>query len=680
LLHWNRSLEAFTGRTAAGLERLPLSDLLHPDDTSLVHAACEAIDGDGHAQCEARVMRADGYPALHHFAVHVVDWADERCVCLLGVDLSNRPERETTDRYRVLERIARATPLHELTREIETMVERQCEGLRVAVLVRSDRFLMAADDHDTAIDATLFEHADASAITGATDVLLPDHVADVWREPPRPGTLHGASITDANGSLLGAIVYGPADHERAPAHDERARAHLAEAIKLAAIAIEQDQLANRLSHQAHHDALTGLPNRTLLMDRIEQATARAVRHGDEVALVMLDLDGFKRINDSLGHAIGDQLLEAVGLRLQDCLRADDTVARMGGDEFVLVLPRAGMDQAARVTGKILERLAAPTRIAGQDLATSASVGISLFPADGDAPEALLQAADTAMYAAKRAGRNCYRFFAETMNTAVTERLRLESDLRAALDDGDLAARYQPCISLADGHVRGAEALVRWRHPVHGILHPRDFLGICEQARLHRRLDTWVLQQAGLQAASWLQAGRTWRIALNVSPIELHDPGFIDQLVHTIERTGVAPSALEIEITEHGVMRNPAQTREQLERLRAGAPGVRIVLDDFGRGYFSLTQLRDLPIDTLKIDRTFIHDLTRTGQARGARTMLGAIVELGHSLGMEVIAEGVEQFGQHQAVVAAGCDSAQGFYYSAPVTPAGLEAYADRATG
>ncbi|WP_070989310.1 sensor domain-containing protein [Halofilum ochraceum] len=594
-------------------------------------------------------------------------------------DLTERHqrERETTDRYRVLERIARAAPLNELAHEIASMVERQCEGLRVAVLVRSGRFLIGPDDHDTAIDTALFENADASAITGATDVLLPDSIAAVWHDPPRPAPLHGASITDANGSLLGAIIYGPADHERAPAHDERTRASLAEAIKLAAIAIEQDQLANRLSHQAHHDALTGLPNRTLLMDRIEQALARAVRHGDEVALVMLDLDEFKRINDSLGHATGDQLLEAVGLHLQDCLRADDTVARLGGDEFVLVLPRAGMDQAARVAQKVLEVLDTPTRIANQDLATGASIGISLFPDDGSAPEALLQAADTAMYAAKTAGRNGYRFFAETMNTAVTERLRLENDLRAALDEGHLAIRYQPWVSLADGRVRGAEALVRWEHPIHGLLHPRDFMGICEQARLHRRLDAWVLHQVGLQAAAWRALGRDWRIALNISAVELHDPGFVDMLLRTIERADVSPAALEIEITEHAVMRNSAHTRRQLERLRSGAPGMRIALDNFGRGYSSFTQLRALPIDTLKIDRTFTHELTRTGPVDSARAMLGSLADLGHSLGMEVIAEGIEQYGQHQAAIEARCDGAQGFYFSAPVSAEGLEAYADR---
>jgi diguanylate cyclase (GGDEF)-like protein/PAS domain S-box-containing protein len=940
LLHWNRSLEAFTGRTATELERLPLTDLLHPDDAPAIRAACERATPEEPAECEARIVAADGSAAVHRLAVHGVDWADEPCVCLLAFGLSGacggeavwhrqprdrrtvdvrtditelrereqrlreseeryrslvelspdgvvvsegtgirfvnpagvrlagarsadeligrslldfvepqmrpvleerleavaqgravepleyalrrldgetgwieaqaraihyegrpailtvarditgrkraeeryralfegapeaivisdahsgtivdvnsrteslfgfqrahllgqrldrffppaderttdtggpratsvigaqggrvpvevetahvrddagrllmqtqfrdlterqRRERETTDRYRVLERIARATPLSELAHDIAAMVERQCEGLRVAVLVRSGRFLTAHDDHDTAIDTALFENADASAITGATDVLLPDSVAAVWQDPPRPEVLHGASITDSNGSLLGAIIYGPADHERAPAHDERARASLAEAIKLAAIAIEQDQLTNRLSHQAHHDGLTGLPNRTLLMDRIEQALARAVRQGDDVALVMLDLDQFKRINDDLGHATGDQLLEAVALHLQDCLRADDTVARLGGDEFVLVLPRAGMDQAARVAEKVLEVLGTPIRIAGQDVATGASVGIALFPDDGNAPEALLQAADTAMYAAKTAGRNCYRFFAETMNTAVTERLRLESDLRAALDDGNLAARYQPCVSLTGGDVRGAEALVRWQHPVRGLLYPRDFLGICEQARLHRRLDAWMLHHVALQAAAWLEHGRDWRIALNLSPVELHDPGFVDLLIRTVEETGVAPTALEIEITEHGVMRNNAHTRHQLERLRAGAPGVRIALDDFGRGYSSLTHLRDLPIDTLKIDRTFIHELTRTGQSAAARAMLHSIVELGHSLEMEVIAEGIEQASQHEAAVAAGCDGAQGFYYSAPLTAEGLEAWSERGT-
>ncbi|MDZ7788837.1 MAG: EAL domain-containing protein [Halofilum sp. (in: g-proteobacteria)] len=657
-----------------------LLDFVDPHMHPVVQERLEAVmQGRAVVPLEYALRRLDGGTGWIEAQARAIHYEGRSAILTVARDLTerHRRERETTDRYRVLERIARGTPLNELAVEIATMVERQCEGLRVAVLVRSGRFLIGPDDHDTAIDASLFENADASAITGATDVLLEDSIATVWADAPPPGPLHGASITDSNGSLLGAIVYGPADHERAPAHDEWTRASLAEAIKLAAIAIEQDQLANRLSHLAHHDALTGLPNRTLLMDRIEQAIARAVRHADGVALVMLDLDEFKRINDNLGHAVGDQLLEAVGLHLQDCLRADDTVARLGGDEFVLVLPRAGMDQAARVAQKVLEVLDTPTRIAGEDLATGASIGISLFPDDGNAPEALLQAADTAMYAAKTAGRKCYRFFAETMNTAVTERLRLESDLRAALDEGDLAIRYQPWVSLADGQVRGAEALVRWQHPILGLLHPRDFLGICEQARLHRRLDAWMLHHVALQAAAWRELGRDWRIALNISPIELHDPGFVDMLIRTIERAEVAPSALEIEITEHAVMRNSGHTRRQLERLRSGASGVRIALDNFGRGYSSLTHLRDLPIDTLKIDRTFTHELTRTRQPSSARAMLGSIVELGHSLGMEVIAEGIEQSGQHQAAIEAHCDGAQGFWFSAPVSAEGLEAYADR---
>ena len=590
----------------------------------------------------------------------------------------HRREREAADQYHVLERIARGTPLNELAHDIAAMVERQCAGLRVAVLVRSGHALLAPDEHDAVIDAAVFERADASTIEGATAVPLPDSIAAIWSDPPRTGTFHGVPITDANGSLLGAIVYGPADHAQAPAHDERARTSLTEAIKLAAIAIEQDQLTNRLSHQAHHDALTGLPNRTLLMDRIDQALARAVRHADEVALVMLDLDGFKQINDRLGHATGDQLLEIVGVQLHDCLRVDDTVARLGGDEFVLVLPRSGMDQAARVAEKVLEMLATPIRIDEEELVTGASIGIALFPDDGNAPETLLQAADTAMYAAKTAGRNVYRFFAENMNTEVTERLRLESDLRAALDDGGLVIRYQPWVSLTSGNVRGAEALVRWRHPIHGLLYPRDFLAICEQARLHRRLDAWVLHQVALQAAAWLQLGRDWRIALNISPVELHDPGFMDMLIESIARSGIPPSTLEIEITEEGVMRNSAHTRKQLERLRAGAPGVRITLDDFGQGYCSLNNLRRLPIDTLKIDRTLIHELTHATATAGAQSMLHSIVELGHGLGMEVIAEGIEQSSQHEASLRAGCDYAQGFYYSAAVSAAGLEAYAERA--
>jgi len=273
-------------------------------------------------------------------------------------------------------------------------------------------------------------------------------------------------------------------------------------------------------------------------------------------------------------------------------------------------------------------------------------------------------------------RECRPLDPRTRHVAVCRR-GVSDDDRAALDDGNLTIRYQPWVSLPDGHVRGAEALVRWQHPIHGLLHPREFLGVCEQARLHRRLDAWVLHHVALQAETWRRLDRGWRIALNLSPIELHDPDFVDMLIRAIERTGVAPSCLEIEVTEHAVMRNSTHTRRQLERLRSGAPGVRIALDNFGRGYSSLTHLRELPIDTLKIDRTFTHELTRTADTSTAQAMLGSIVELGHSLGMEVIAEGIEQSGQHKAAFEAGCDGAQGFYFSAPLRAEGLEAYADR---
>jgi diguanylate cyclase (GGDEF)-like protein len=543
--------------------------------------------------------------------------------------------------------------------------------------VREGRWLQAADDDSLSLLPSIFG-GQVPGAAGEEPVRLPARVRGWWPDVTAGAECAGLAVLDRQGGLVGAIAFAHSVEAGADAGRrgfEHSRA--ADAARLAAIAIEQQQLAERLAHQAHHDALTGLPNRILLADRLEQAIARAERADTGVAVILLDLDDFKVVNDSLGHNVGDRLLQEVAARLRGCMRSGDTVARLGGDEFVLVLPESDADVAGHVADKVLEVLDQPTKLFEHEVVTTPSVGISLYPDDGALPASLLQAADTAMYEAKRAGRNRYRFFAETMNRAVTHRLQLETDLRGALGGEGLSLRYQPRVRLADGCVTAGEALLRWKHPSRGLLPPQEFLGIAEQSNLITQLDKWVLRMAAEQAAAWSREGHRWCVSVNVSAGELHDPPFIDTLGDILARACVPPSMIELEITENSLMRNMRHAIEQLARLRELAPGLRVALDDFGRGYSSLAYLRDLPVDTLKIDRRFVHDLGHEEGAGSARALLRSIVELGHNLGMEVLAEGVEQAGQMQAVRELGCDTAQGFHFSAPLT---AEVFALRARG
>lgn len=413
-------------------------------------------------------------------------------------------------------------------------------------------------------------------------------------------------------------------------------------------------------HMANHDALTDMPNRSLLVSRLRAAIAAAQAGGTELAVLLLDLDHFKRVNDLLGHHSGDDLLLRTAERLNHWGRASDIVARLGGDEFVIVL--AELDDAAEVTARVeelLESLMQPVQLGGHEVAVTVSIGGAIYPRDGADPTALLKHADTAMYQAKAAGRNNLRWFHESMLDETNDRVSLTSALRQAIGAGELSVDYQAQVDLLSGRVVGFEALARWRSPEYGAVGPDRFIPVAEDSGMIVQLGGWVLRQACRDVAAIQRVLRNpVRVAVNVSPRQIHSPGWLDEIQEALDLSGLDPSHLELEITEGLLMDDRWGVTDILHAIRD--LGVKIVIDDFGRGYSSLAYLTRFPIDKLKIDRSFVHDLV--GDDPDA-PIIDAIIVMAHALGMTVVAEGVETTDQIAYLRARGCDEAQGFHFS-----------------
>src|SRR5581483_4236937 len=420
-------------------------------------------------------------------------------------------------------------------------------------------------------------------------------------------------------------------------------------------------LTREMVRQATHDGLTDLPNRVLLEDRLATALPRALRAEEQVAVMFIDLDGFKKINDGLGHAAGDVLLKDVARRLKASCREEDSVARWGGDEFVVVLERLrSRDVAASRASQLIQSLAQPFALADQEVSVTISIGISFFPKDGKDVGTLLKRADAAMYRAKEEGRNCFRFYSARMSTRSRERLAVEKSLRDALNNGEFCLYYQPQIDLATGRIRGLEALLRWNHP-QALLTPAHFLGIAEQSQLIHLLGEWALRHASVQLAELQRRGiREVNIAANLSPRQLAKRDLYNRISAILEDTKADASQLTLEISEELLLREPNELAPVLRSLRE--LGVRIAIDDFGTGHSSIGYLKRLPIDQLKIDQTFVRDAAIN--AKDAALVQG-MVTLARSLNMEVVAEGVETETQLALVRRLDCDAAQGFYLAPP---------------
>jgi diguanylate cyclase (GGDEF)-like protein/PAS domain S-box-containing protein len=424
------------------------------------------------------------------------------------------------------------------------------------------------------------------------------------------------------------------------------------------------ELSHKLARLALHDSLTDVPNRTLLSDRLDQALMRADRTGSSVALLYIDLDRFKHINDSLGHAVGDELLRSVAKRLLSCVRSSDTVSRQGGDEFLVLLSDVVQaHDAALCAEKIIAALELPHRIADHDLRITASVGIATYPDDASDAEKLLRNADFAMYQAKYTGRNNYQFFKPEMNANAIERQSVETDLRRAVARQEFELNYQPKVSLETGAVVGVEALIRWNHPQCGMMLPARFIPIAEESGLILPIGRWVLEAACQQARLWHDSGLLpISVAVNVSAVELRAKDFLNNVRQILEQSGLEPSCLELELTETFMMQDWKTTAEILRALKA--LGVKIALDDFGTGYSSLSYMKRFPIDALKIDQSFIRDMTTDSDDA---SIVSAVIEMGRSLNMRVIAEGIQTRDQLKFLRDRQCPEGQGVYFGSPAS-------------
>ena len=431
---------------------------------------------------------------------------------------------------------------------------------------------------------------------------------------------------------------------------------------------------------AYYDNLTGLPNRVLFLDRFSQALELARRHGHKTAVLFIDLDNFKRINDTLGHGIGDNLLRTMAERLSRCLRAGDaatrrmpvaTAARLGGDEFTVLLTELDQEEDASVVAqRILDRLAQPVYLAAHQMIVTASIGIALFPQDGDSVETLLKNADLAMYFAKRTGPNAFQYFLEPMNARALKRLTMENHLRRALDRGEFSLCYQPQIDLRTGQVSGLEALLRWHNDELGSISPAEFIPVAEESGLIAAIGVWVLRTACRQAKAWRDQGVPLpRIAVNVSVKQFVQRDFLETVKTVLAETRLEPRVLEIEITESILMKDPAGAAVTLRALKE--LNVQIAIDDFGTGYSSLSRLRELPIDCLKIDLSFMRNV---GADLGDQAIASAVIAMADSMELCVIGEGVETSSQLDFLRRKQCQEAQGFFLSRPLPPAQAEAF------
>jgi len=427
--------------------------------------------------------------------------------------------------------------------------------------------------------------------------------------------------------------------------------------------IERKRSEERLAYMAQYDHLTGLTNRALFQDRLEQALARAKRSGALVALMFLDLDRFKAVNDTLGHGTGDLLLKKVAERLEGSVRETDTVARIGGDEFSIILEGlTEAEDAALVARKIIDKLVQPFVLDGHEVFVTTSIGIAVYPSSNG--DSLLTDADSAMYCAKEQGRNTYRFHTPEMNAQVRERLNMESKLRRALDQEEFLLYYQPQVDLTTGMIVGTEALLRWQHPELGLVSPGKFIPMLEDIGMMVRVGEWVLQTACRQSKAWQRDGfPPLRMAVNISARQFSRRDLIDTVVGVLTETGLDPNYLELEITESLLMEDIKANSRLLDELKTSVEGLRVSIDDFGTGYSSLSYLKTFPIDLLKIDQSFIRDITTNSDDAAITT---TIIVLAHNLRLKVIAEGVETEEQMTYLREKGCDEAQGFYFSRPL--------------
>ncbi|HEY5609751.1 MAG TPA: EAL domain-containing protein [Thermoanaerobaculia bacterium] len=436
------------------------------------------------------------------------------------------------------------------------------------------------------------------------------------------------------------------------------------------------EAASQVEHLAYHDPLTGLPNRALFFDRLVVALTHAQRHQYKAAVLFLDIDRFKQINDSLGHSMGDTMLKTAAQRIRAAVREEDTVARFGGDEFAILIHIIGrVEDAGKIARKILEALSAPFQLGEREVVVTNSVGITIFPNDGIDAESLVKNADTAMYRAKHQGGDIYQFYTSSMNSRSLELLELETGLRKALRNNELLLHYQPLIEIRTGGIFGLEALLRWNHPQLGLLLPEKFIQTAEVSGLIIPIGRWVLQEACRQAKQWQrQRGSDYVVCVNLSARQFFHEALVDEIKEALEMAMLPPRLLDLEITESHAMQDVQQTIQVLQQLKK--LGVRIAIDDFGTGYSSLSYLKQFPVDTLKLDQSFVRDMITPQDAK----VVSGMIQMAHSMSLSVIAEGVESIGQYDFLRTNECDRLQGFLFSRPLPADAFDKFATHHRG
>ncbi|HEV8379780.1 MAG TPA: EAL domain-containing protein [Tepidisphaeraceae bacterium] len=627
---------------------------------------------------EMSALRSDGqeFPVKLSVSAVNIKGVPHFTAYLRDITAQKREQELDKDRRLVLEMMAERRPLEEILTQLVLMFERQNHHTAAAamLLVHSKFHHIASPSLPVGVRASLetlpvlpapFDRCNPQE---SANILEADIRTDASWQPLREEAAkwglvrcRATPLISSSGELIGAFaIYfregGPEDVDKTVLEMVRRKA---------AIAIEQRNLADQLAHQARYDTITGLPNRVMLDDRLQQAVARSRRDELPVGLLLIDIDRFKVVNDTLGHKAGDLLLLRIAQRLGVALREADTLSRIEGDEFAVVLPGMGdSEAAARVAGRLLELLKEPFIIEGREIFIGASVGISIFPQDGSDSVTLQKAADTALHMAKSAGRGQFRMFAPEMNAAALERLNMETNLRRAVESKELGAAYQPKVD-REGKMVGIEALLRWTHPTLGLVSPAKFIPLAEECGLIVPMGMWILNEACRQARAWQKAGlRPVPVAVNVSMLQFAQPNFATFVAETLRQHELDPQWLELEVTESLLLHDAAATAAKLEAIRD--LGVGVALDDFGTGYSSLAYLQKLPIDTLKIDRSFVSAISEQ------TTVIRAILSLAHSLGMKVVAEGVETVAQREFLLSIGCNEMQGFFFSKPVSPDEIE--------
>ena len=596
------------------------------------------------------------------------------------------------EQNRVLEMIATSTPLTEVLTSMALLLESQIEGSICAILLREDDGLhlkVAAapqfpDSYVKAVHGSLIgpnegpggraihslrpflmseAHEDDEALQRIRTTLKAcdlEAFQDCWGFPilSHDVVTHGA---------LGALTIFVKD---AHAPTDAEAESIAMARRVVSIAIERSQVEDRIRHMANHDSLTGLPNRTLLADRLNQVLLHAQRYGRSVTVIFIDLDNFKLINDSLGHHAGDELLKAVAQRMTSCVRRTDTVVRLGGDEFVIVLFDQAQDNAsvAQTIEKIRQAIAEPVELSGNPYQVTCSLGLASYPADGTDAETLLTNADAAMYRAKELGRNNYQVYTPDLNVRLHDKLRLQEDLRHALARNEFRLVYQPQVDLASEHIFGVEALLRWEHPVNGLVSPAEFIPIAEESGLIISIGDWVLRTACTQNKTWQDAGLPpMTMSVNVSARQFSQPDWCSKVAQALHLSGLDAQYLELEITESVIMLDMDGAVATMRALQD--MGIQMAIDDFGTGYSSLSALKHFPVTRLKIDQSFVRALSKGEDDRAIAT---AVISLGRQLNLRVIAEGVETQEQLAFLRDNDCNEIQGYHFSKPITPEEVE--------